>query len=748
VKILMKAKAANIGEVRHRKNGPHMKMAPGKWVRVKKVGNKWVPDEKRKKKTKKKTDLKGLTDKKEQKSLYSKVYYQVPVKVGKKTKWKKYMSREEYLKDFPNGPELGHLVVNQNHPGNLRVEATLKGKELVAKPGVVYAKVAGEEYYSREEFLDAVKLPNKSTIKKVVNAGKNFDEKKGVNMTLEPNFRHPDWHPSMKEKLNADQRFYLGVEEGYQIDRIWVVGQQDREAHQRRGVPWSKAEFLKRLKEGKERQVDPSKVKISAKADKPKAQHLRKGLRIMFQYRGKQYEGKIINSKSVGKKGKEVKKAKTHYQIEWNPAKQTASKIKKVKDEIRKAWIKRENIQRKSEARKQISLLAQDEQAQEKVEKKLGKKLDEVFTRMNVRDDIEFQQKVLDHMGNLNDPKNPVVRVVAKRAREITTNMLERGMNPYADMTHKQIQEAALVGVFDAILDWNPKRANLSTFLMSDYTKDYVKNAINDALSVERQQFHKMSPEAKLTIFKLKGLQDNMKEALGRDPTKDEIEKEFMTVYGNAKFNIKKMIGMTRNRRVKNIIENTDSQGELDLIDNIQSHYKTPEDAFLEKEKMERFHAAMQKIMPDAKERQAVFLRYRMDESTTGKGVFGQESSYYDRKDTEDISKVKGKAYTAKDPHFRNFDEIAKTMGLKNKVEAQKLVERAIKKAQEKAKAGHESTKELQDAMMYKSFEFEEKRNFIRLYLFKSQFPEQRDKRIERELMKAHKLTWQILKAA
>lgn len=48
--LLLKAKRAQIGEVRHRKSGPYQKVSPTKWIPVKKVGNKWVSIEKKKKK--------------------------------------------------------------------------------------------------------------------------------------------------------------------------------------------------------------------------------------------------------------------------------------------------------------------------------------------------------------------------------------------------------------------------------------------------------------------------------------------------------------------------------------------------------------------------------------------------------------------------------------------------------------------------------------------------------------------------
>ncbi len=40
--LLLKAKRAQIGEVRHRKSGPYQKVSPTKWIPVKKVGGTWV----------------------------------------------------------------------------------------------------------------------------------------------------------------------------------------------------------------------------------------------------------------------------------------------------------------------------------------------------------------------------------------------------------------------------------------------------------------------------------------------------------------------------------------------------------------------------------------------------------------------------------------------------------------------------------------------------------------------------------
>ena len=51
--LLLKAKKANVGEIRHRKNGPHQKQQNGKWIKVKKGQHGWVPIEKKKKGAKK-----------------------------------------------------------------------------------------------------------------------------------------------------------------------------------------------------------------------------------------------------------------------------------------------------------------------------------------------------------------------------------------------------------------------------------------------------------------------------------------------------------------------------------------------------------------------------------------------------------------------------------------------------------------------------------------------------------------------
>jgi ParB family chromosome partitioning protein len=50
--LLFKAKKAQIGEIRHRINGPHKKIGTNKWVLVKKVGSKWVLVDKKSKKKK------------------------------------------------------------------------------------------------------------------------------------------------------------------------------------------------------------------------------------------------------------------------------------------------------------------------------------------------------------------------------------------------------------------------------------------------------------------------------------------------------------------------------------------------------------------------------------------------------------------------------------------------------------------------------------------------------------------------
>lgn len=735
--MLLKAKRAQIGEVRHRKSGPHQKVGPNKWQRVKKVGGKWVSVEKKGKTKKKKKVLPGkkipttgLSEKKERKSTKSKYYYQVPVKVGKKTMWKKYTTYEEYRKDYPKGPEKGHILVNLNHPSHLRID-----------PKAEFATVGNKKYMSRAEFLKDYPIPSKAKIKRMVNKGIKSDVK------IKPNFRHKDWHPSSKEKFNADTKKYFGVLDAFNSDRDAVKAMYDKERYQREGKQWSVEDYQRRLKE----KVEPYK-KTKKKPVKKKAEGImRKGTAVKFIYRGKNIYGKVIGTKSEGKKGQIIKKAVTHYHIEYNLGDKKNVRVvslKKIKSKVQQKWIKKEDVEREKPARKQLSKMAQDKALKEREEKNIAKKLHAAQKRLIDKDNVEFKTKVLDIMGGeqgLKDPESPINKIIAKRVYEMVGKFYERGIDPFQDLNRKDLLEAGLVGVFDAVLDWNPTKSKLTTFLQSDKAKDYIKNAINDALYVERQQFHKMSPDYKLGLFKLKQVKENMIKEHDKDPDVKDLIKEYRLVYGKkiSDRTLSKWANMLKNKRVKNIIEATDERGELDLLEDVvHSKYKTPEEAYLEKEKMERFHAAILNVLPNKNQRHALMLRYRIDESTTGKGMFGEESQYYTR-EMEDVSKYIGKGNLGKTPEYRNYSEIAKILKLKTFVEAQRLVENAIKTLQKEHEKGNPNLKELEDVMLNKSFE--EKRDFIRLYLFKSVFPEKIDTWIEKQIQRAQSLVKSIL---
>jgi hypothetical protein len=495
----------------------------------------------------------------------------------------------------------------------------------------------------------------------------------------------------------------------------------------------------------------PEKKREGKPEKKPRGT-MRKGTNVKFTNRGKVTYGKVIGTKSIGAKGKEVQKAVTHYNVEFDLASKKnhpASSLKKVKSKIQTRWIKKDEVEREKPSRTYRGKLKQDDAEKEREEKNIAKKLDRAKKRLMARNDIEFQTKVLDIMGGengLKDPKNPLNIIISKRINSIVNNMYERGIDPYQNLSRDELHEAGLSGVFESILDWNEKKSKLTTFLESNLAKDYIKNSINNALYTERQQFHRMSPDYKLALFKFKQIKENLKKDKEKEPSTKEIIDEYRSVYGKkiGESTLKKFALMLRNQRVSNVIENTDAEGQLDLIDNINSHYKTPEEIYLEKEKMETFHSAITRLLPEKKERQALLLRFRIDETTTGKGMYGQESKYYTEK-ANDVSQYEGKTKIGKTPEYRNYSEIAKLLNLKTSVEAQRYVEGAIRKIKEEHEKGNEDVQELENIMMNKSFE--QKRDFIRLYLFKSIFPEKRDTWIEKQLINAQMMLKSILVA-
>lgn len=725
---LIKAAAANIGEIRHRKTGTHQKTGKNKWQRVKKGRDgKWVKFEGKKGKRKESdkpapktgTGIGYIIDKNPSKlSIKSPIYYQVKVEGG----YKKYLNKDSYNKDFPKGPEKGHVLINQNHPDHLRIN-----------PDAIYIQANGKSYKSKEDFDKSGILPGYGQVQKHLdrkrqnirkkggNPNYQLDKLKGIKGNIKADFSHPQWHPSAEEKKNANIRMYLGVEKEYQEYRSKIRETHLKEKLARRGELSGKSKTIK------------------AVIPVPK---IRKGTTVKFKHQGKEYEGKVIESHSLGKTGKtQAKKSSTHYDIEYTKM-GTATDLRTPQKTIAKK-VNAENVERKSKGRIKKGKIQQESEKEVKEKKEIENKLkkyEKTYEKFDAKDDLDFQNKISDLLGDWKDKDNPYRKLLAKKAQKIIVGMESRGLNPKADMTFQEIADSGMVGMFEALQNWKPEKGNLLTYLNSVEGNRYIEGSINEALKIEKNQFHALDPETKLAIVNIKQISDMLRQNLDKNPTMSQIKDEYIKQYGKPKHDLSKMIEISRNKRVRTMMQSLKDSGAVDLIENIHSPYKGPEQTYFEKEKMERFHDLLGKLVSPL-EGAVLKLRHRVDEWTTGKGVFGEESPYHEKKPSLSPG-ITGKETVKKEVDERNYREIAGILTKKGVKISTGAVEQAVKNARQKVRdkfeEGDQDAKDLLNVMLNKSYR--ERRKYLENYLMKSIFPEKRDKWIEKQIEKAYQL--------
>ncbi len=457
---------------------------------------------------------------------------------------------------------------------------------------------------------------------------------------------------------------------------------------------------------------------------------IRTGTPVVAEYRGKEIHGKVVGTKSIGKKGTETQGAATHYIIEYKKAEQSTGDERgaKGREKLLTINVNKDKVRRKATARKERTRLEADDVSQERLAKQLSSKVSGALTRLSAKDSQEFHDKAKELIGNFWDNKNPIHKVVAKKVASVVAGMTARGMNPMADLSHKNLMEVGLSGVYQAILDYNPEKgATLKTFLQSDKVKDYITTELKDALMVERGVIHKMSWDTKKAVALMKQLKDEMGQSIEGLENK-EIIHEYEKRYGNKKnLNLKKVLDLVGTRRVSNIVESMDESGEISHTDRQASTVKTPEEVVLGAEKMnalpKKMESAMKGRLPKGVSAKAVAdimqYRYRIDESTTGKGVYGERSIYY--KNPSDAAAVEGKrlSYTQdKDGSpVRSWEEVAKRYGT-SKAEAEALFNHGAAALKTALKENDKNAKELVSMMFNKSKEW--RRKDLREWLMKS----------------------------
>ncbi len=448
---------------------------------------------------------------------------------------------------------------------------------------------------------------------------------------------------------------------------------------------------------------------------------IRTGTSVVAEYMGKTIHGKVVGTKSIGKKGAETKGAATHYIIEYTKAEQSTGdeRGKKSREKTLTINVSKDKVRRQSSPRKERSLLESDKAEQEKLAKKMTAKLSGALTRLSARDSQEFHDKAKELIGDFWDKKNPIHKIVAKKVAAIVAGMTAKGQNPLADLSHKNLMEIGLTGVYQAILDYNPEKgANIKTFLQSDKVKDYITTELKDALMIERGVIHKMSYDTKKAVALMKQLKDEMGSTLEGVENKDIIN-EYEKRYGNKKkLNLKKILDLAGTRRVSNIVDSMDESGEINITDRQASTVKTPETVMLEEEKMnalpKKMEAAMKGRLPGGVSAKTVAdimqYRYRVDESTTGKGVYGERSIYYNNPSNADDVAGKRLSYTqdAAGNPVRSWEEVAKRYGIST-TQAERLFNHGSTALREALKENDQNAKELVTMMFNKSKEWRRK---------------------------------------
>jgi len=330
---------------------------------------------------------------------------------------------------------------------------------------------------------------------------------------------------------------------------------------------------------------------------------------------------------------------------------------------------------------------------------------------------------IAKEMGDLTDKNNKYRGIIAKNIRKVKAEMENSGMKIYADLTHEQLIMAGMAGVYEAGMEaWNPDKAKLTTFLLSDKVKPYVYQAIKDAVAVERGQIHRMGSEMRRDIMAVKQVRMELKQALDREPSVDEIKDSFIKRFGPSKGNLSKLIEQSKRRQVSNILRGEiNAEGEIDITDKTASPIKGPVKAYEEKETMSEIENTLSRLV-DPIQAHILKERFRFDESKTGKGVFGQESPYY--KGGGKAESQAGQEKLGKEPSLKNFSEIAKDLtdrGLKiNKDQVQEKIDQAIETIQKKFQAGDAHAKKFQSLYMELNKSYKAVLNEMRLVLLKS----------------------------
>lgn len=747
-----------------------------------------------------------ISDFKQDKSLMSPFYYQVPFVQDGQRKWKLYPNAGAYHRDFPNGPQEGHLLVNQAHPDHLEVN-----------PNAVFATVGKKKFKTAEEFLKHVRVPSPAELKAMFR-GRADSDKKGFKGTITPDFHHIEWQPGSKI-FNANQRFWMGVQDEYTKYREPMQMKYDRERFARAGVPWTENDYRIRkeiveqsglgltgaeqqakasgAKKRKERLFSNPKanspIKNMAELERIKDQSsIKNNTPVDFILNGKVYTGKVIHSAAFNAEGQQLKNKKsTHFKVEYNVNQHTQKKGGALKE----ITLTREQLQRhgtKPVRRKPKGQVAEEREKRQK-DAEIGL-LESAKKRLGATSDPDFQKKVLDILAGehgLGSPQNPINRFLEMKVEKIVGNWAARGTvsamrGPdgrlyISDMSHSDLVHAARVGVFDAITKYDPKKGKLIQFIGSNSTEYFVKLALKDALAMERGTIHKMDAEGRRYIAKLKETQEELHKLLERKPTYKEIEESFTHYFPQDaqrlaernSYTIPKLIDLLHTSRVSPYIvaSGDDMAGEIDLIEQAHSPFKSPEAVAIEKVQMGEFRKNLYHTLKDSYEKSghknpekqallashAMQLRHRVDESTTGYGTFGEESPYY-KEATPKTAKMYEDKYRNKTsyagavhidgvPHqsMRTHKEVAAVLG-KTPKQIEQVIDDATNRVRTQFDAGHQSAVDLKKQFFGKSYR--QLSDEIHSYMLKSLFPEKRDIYAEKQWKQAHQMAVAIFLAA
>lgn len=718
-----------------------------------------------------------IADEKQDKSLLSPYYYQVPFRdTDGKKKWKLYLNAGSFYRDFPQGPQEGHLLVNQAHPDHLEVN-----------PKAVFAIVGKKKFKTAAEFMAAHPIPSPQELK-LQFRGRSDDQKRGFPGSLKPDFHHIDWQPGSKV-FNANQRFWLGVQKDYEAYRKPMQKKYDRERFARAGIPWSDSDYETRLKIAEKLKSKKGKDRMFAnpKANQPlknmaelerleKKGQIRKGTSVKFIAGGKVVTGKVVHTGAYNAQGKPLKnKAATHFKVRYNTADGTANKGGKTKEIV----LPKSDIELVGDSyqRKPKADVAADRAVRRKEAE--NRALENAKARLGAKTDTEFQKRIIELMSGehgLESHQNPINKFLERKVEQIVgdwgangTLQTMRGADGklyVADLSHKDLMDAARVGVFDAVMNYDPKKGSLIQFIGSDSTKHFIKEALKESLAIERGRIDTLSQEGRTAIAKLKFIDERFKMLNeGRNPTNLELIEDFKHQFPEdhknlerrKSYTIQKLIDTMRRSKVSSVVRSHGTggeEGEVDLIEQAHSPFKTPENVAIEKVQMQEMRSNMHNTLrdsyaasghkdPETQARlatQALHLRHRVDESTTGMGTFGEESPYHDATPEQARAyekRYRGKSTTGRWQHLRQLNEVGKMIGTSGgRVAA--LIDDARQRIRDQYTSGNPHATKLFNQFFQKSFE--QKKNEMHSYMLKSLFPEKRDIYAEQVLSKAHEM--------